>query len=449
MSTIHKVKISLDKRYDFSDGVKYITPSENVNIAIIPQFAKWIVLNDIQLRFFKLLEFNTIAQALNIFGNETIAKQVLIDIEGRRFFENNGKRISQGAFTLHFSLTNGCNLRCPHCYLSAGVKYDDELTTDEIKSVLSEFKNIGGKRVIFTGGEVAMLNNFTQIVEYAHELDLKIQILSNGILWNKKLIETISPLIDLIQISIDGYDEDSNKVIRGSGNFGLAMATVKEFLSRGVDTIIAITPSIKILDSIEEINAYADFARKLCEAFVEYKNNFNIRFTLDLMDGRELKLTKKERVAYYNATMRIYSSYYGVESRNMPFVLQRRSNQLLDNCSFGDLAITPNGEIYFCTKTTSCASIGNIRNLKFSYILEQSLAAKRLSNIDNLLPCKNCDLRYICGGGCKVDFFPTFTQVKDFISIDRANNGLITRNSCQEYHRIIDLMIETNKYLNQ
>ena len=26
-----------------------------------------------------------------------------------------------------------------------------------------------------------------------------------------------------------------------------------------------------------------------------------------------------------------------------------------------------------------------------------------MTDVDSILPCKHCDLRYVCGGGCRID----------------------------------------------
>ncbi len=57
---------------------------------------------------------------------------------------------------LHLYLTNSCNLRCPHCYMFSGSANFNELTTIEILKLLSDFKEVGGRNVSFSGGEPTM-----------------------------------------------------------------------------------------------------------------------------------------------------------------------------------------------------------------------------------------------------------------------------------------------------
>ncbi len=50
-------------------------------------------------------------------------------------------------------ITHGCNLRCKHCWISAGKQLDNEISLDDIKRTLKEAYNIGLESVNITGGE--------------------------------------------------------------------------------------------------------------------------------------------------------------------------------------------------------------------------------------------------------------------------------------------------------
>jgi MoaA/NifB/PqqE/SkfB family radical SAM enzyme len=54
---------------------------------------------------------------------------------------------------ISWNLTKKCNLRCPHCYMEAGRKADNELTTAECLGLLDEMKSLGTEMLILTGGE--------------------------------------------------------------------------------------------------------------------------------------------------------------------------------------------------------------------------------------------------------------------------------------------------------
>ena len=80
--------------------------------------------------------------------------------------------------------------------------------------VLTSFKENGGEFVTLSGGEPLMFKNFPQIINHAHNSGLKCTILSNGLLWSDKLIKELAPIIDEIQFSLDGVDEETNSAVR-------------------------------------------------------------------------------------------------------------------------------------------------------------------------------------------------------------------------------------------
>ena len=60
-----------------------------------------------------------------------------------------------------------------------------------------------------------------------------------------------------------------------------------------------------------------------------------------------------------------------------------------------------------------------------------------LSNINNLPICNVCDLKYICGGGCRIDRFPQI--------FNNAKNEQTKFCCSKEYKNFFyDIMIRTN-----
>ena len=101
---------------------------------------------------------------------------------------------------LNIYLTNACNLHCVHCFMNAGAKLKSELTSEKWKEVLSEFYAEGGEYVTFTGGEPTMYPQFEEVVMFAHQIGLKVTVLSNGLLWSEEKIQRIKSYLDEMQL---------------------------------------------------------------------------------------------------------------------------------------------------------------------------------------------------------------------------------------------------------
>lgn len=108
---------------------------DNQYLVIARDTANWLLLqNRRQLEIFKFLsDGKCVLDIFNIFPNDAQEDiyTVLIELEAKRF-ENFVGRYPQ-EHGMYMYLTNRCNQRCRHCYMFAGEKDDEELTTQEVK----------------------------------------------------------------------------------------------------------------------------------------------------------------------------------------------------------------------------------------------------------------------------------------------------------------------------
>ena len=89
-------------------------------------------------------------------------------------------------------------------------------------------------------------------------------------------------------------------------------------------------------------------------------------------------------------------------------------------------------------------SIGNVREDDFMSILTLAKKARKLADVNNLHPCKECELKYICGGECRVKHFKGFKEC-DFSLMEKAN-----RECSTEYkEKFYDMMIRLNQKMFQ
>jgi len=78
-------------------------------------------------------------------------------------------------------------------------------------------------------------------------------------------------------------------------------------------------------------------------------------------------------------------------------------NEIIKNCGIGMLVISADGNVYVCSRIKEVESIGNIKDNSYSYFKEKGISIFNESTVDNLSECSNCYLKYICGGGCRLD----------------------------------------------
>ena len=437
---IKQIEVDIDNKYDFPKNMEIIRHKE-VYLVIAVDTACWIVLqNENQFNFFNALKGRTIRSAIEEFtGDINDAKSVLVQIEARQFCSTECIPFNEQVCMIY--LTNKCNLRCPHCFLSAGLAKQAELSTEEIKDLIKKLSYFGIKEITLSGGEIALHKDLIEIIEFAYRNGISVRLLTNGVLWNERMVSDICNKVSSVQISIDGFSEQENAKMRGAGNFKKALNTVDLFMTKGVKTQIAITPypdsSLR-----NKVLSYANFAKEL-KAKYKNSNQIKIVFTSGFMDGREITLTKDERDNYRDIMNSVTKEYLNEDARDYPFILDHQQRKIMTNCSYGCLNISSDGDVYICSRS-GLKPVANIRTHSIEKIMDISRQAASLSEINNLEPCRDCHLKYICGGGCRIDEFPDMKTGP--YKLDNRPKRVCDENVRKEFY---DLMIRTNEQIFQ
>lgn len=434
-------QLNLKKTYNMPNNI-FIKDIKEQKIILSIDTACWLLLNDdTELSIYNFLSAgNTIKETLDKFSvNRKSVFNVLRELEAKHFEDLTVTKPPENGMYIY--LTNKCNLRCHHCYMLSGEANENELNTSEIKKLLHEFVDFGGKAVMFTGGEATLRDDLVEILREAKSLELSTGILSNGILWTNNLIENIFPFLDEVQISIDGYDDKTYMSVRGIDGFDIAKNTVEKLLKKNVRTTVAITPLQDTLIN-KEYN-YIKFIEDMLKKWTD--SPFFVKINTELMSGRDITPTEEENMIYKKSVRKIkdnfphFADYKG-------FALDHRYHCVIENCGYGGLTIASNGDVFFCNLTSKCARQGNIRNNKLSDILTLSKKARTLSSVNNLIPCRDCPLKYICGGGCRVRHFTDLVSKKINVNMS-TNNDFARIDFCDEEYknRFYSNMIKANK----
>lgn len=279
--TVRK-RISEDTKFTLPVNIKKVIYRGKM-LVISPETANWIILeNEEQWQFFQLLTSFDLGNALKQFNGAYDNAQYTVTQIVAKHFDNQLVKPKNNGGSMQMYLTNECNMRCPHCYMFAGLKKDRELSTKEIFDIISSFKKHGGNNIVFSGGEIALRKDLYEILKHSYDLGISNEILTNGTLWNAELVQKVVPLISRVQISIDGYDEATNSRIRGKGNFSRALNAVTLFYETNVDTEISVTPYLDE-DLAENYQYYIDFAPMLNQKYS--RANFLVKFTFDVLNG--------------------------------------------------------------------------------------------------------------------------------------------------------------------
>jgi MoaA/NifB/PqqE/SkfB family radical SAM enzyme len=128
--------------------------------------------------------------------------------------------------TIDFAITSMCPYHCPHC--SYGKRRKEDLSTNEILTLIEEIKDLGTAILGITGGEPMLRSDLERIIA-ACSPELSTILYTTGYNLNKKRAEELyNTKLDSVIIGIDSTDPKVQDVIRGEeGSLELGINALK------------------------------------------------------------------------------------------------------------------------------------------------------------------------------------------------------------------------------
>lgn len=392
-----RATISLTAGLDIPKSVVYFDLEDGRRVAVAREFGNWLVLSGNQYAQLELLRDGCIlSDVLNRYDarGQLEFKKLIAQIFARSFFDQNDSIVvpplNKVAF---FYLTYACNLACTHCYMYKERLRAPILSLAEYSNIFKGLKEIGIQNLTFSGGEPLLASNFKDIIGKAKSIGFNIAVFSNGTLWTDELVEFAGKNITAVQISIDGTTEQACSLVRGQGVYGKALKTVYALTKAGVEVTIATTPQASTAEEIHK--NYVRFTREINERSV---NPIFFRLSTKVLDGRGCGATEE----YLQQSLELSEEVYDGNSAKI-FAINHKPNSGLNSCGFGGLNFTPDGFVYPCNRLSDCEPIASIRELSIFEVYEMAKRINAFTNVDNTVPCSKCALKYLCGGGCRLD----------------------------------------------
>lgn len=119
-------------------------------------------------------------------------------------------------FLVVWNFTQLCNLKCKHCYASAGTIAPDELTCKEALKVSKKLADAGVNIIAFSGGEPLMRKDFFEVLKVSADYGVFTAVASNATLITKEIARKLKESnVGYIQISLDGASAETHNQFRG------------------------------------------------------------------------------------------------------------------------------------------------------------------------------------------------------------------------------------------
>jgi Cytidylate kinase len=127
---------------------------------------------------------------------------------------NNTELLLQYIPTVNYHIIKPCNMRCRHCFSDYDEININSLPFEEAKQIILEIAKIKSfKKINFSGGEPTMYKGIEELIQIAKKCNLETSMVTNGYNLIKKqpeLLEKFKGNLDLLALSIDGFDHELN-----------------------------------------------------------------------------------------------------------------------------------------------------------------------------------------------------------------------------------------------
>lgn len=363
-------------------------------------------------------------------------------------------------FQVDFDITLDCMYKCKHCNVDAGDKLENELTHEEIITILNQLNDIGVSDVSITGGEPLLRSDCLDILKHAASIaGFNLTLNTNGLLVDEKLIEFLEekcPNIN-IAVSIDGHTAETYSILRKS-KFNKEKVLVEEFnkvrealmllgksrLNVGANFTLTSPTIDNIWDTykfIKELNINNMLAIKFFPYGQGeiYKNELELSYfswNEFLIDATDKKINDPYYKGFqisvtcpWEIYMPLLEAGYSIEQvhkiwdYNSPLEseLYRKKRNIGCHAGITSCAISPNGDLYPCGTISSKYPpfvCGNLKDQTLEDIWYNSEVLDSLRKLDiNELEGECIDCKYVdlCGGGCRAR---AHTKYSTFTGID-------------------------------
>ncbi|MEE9132175.1 MAG: radical SAM protein [Gemmatimonadota bacterium] len=314
---------------------------------------------------------------------------------------------------ISWNLTKKCNLRCEHCYISAGriskAEAQDELSTEECFRVIDQICEVNPEALlILTGGEPLLRKDVFEIASHADSKGLWVVVGTNGVLVTEELCRrVIDAGIRGVALSLDSLDPATHDLFRGvQGAWDNTVNGSKVLRAAGLPFIIQTTIGKHNLGSILDL---ARFAYELGARV------FNLYFLVPTGRGAYTSdITAQEYEDTLTQLIELQKEFAGVmlvNSKCAPhyqrLLYQHDSDSPFlksfaggaGGCPAGThyLGIRPNGDMTPCPYLPVYG--GNLREKTFREIWETSSVFTRIRERNSLGGrCGACEFNEVCGG---------------------------------------------------
>jgi len=242
---------------------------------------------------------------------------------------------------VELNILEQCNLRCKHCSLP---NYDEIMSFERIKEILSILNENKVFELNITGGEVFLHPDILKIIDLAcGKYNFATSIVTNATLLTDDILRRIKKYNNLLGflVSLEGVGEDNDK-IRGAGVFKKVNQSIKKLKKFNFHVEISCTINAQ---NIDKYNKLIDYAK-----FLNVPINFNL-FKVAKKEQRDLVLEPKKYFSFIDDIFLKREKYYskiGLTNAAISGYLTTHKKRKTCRATLSGLTIDVNGRMVTC-----------------------------------------------------------------------------------------------------
>ncbi len=332
-----------------------------------------------------------------------------------------------------WNFTNICNLKCKHCYQSAGKKLPEELSLSKRLDIIDQLAREDVFSIAFSGGEPLMDKDLWPAIEKAKEEDMYVSVASNGTLITEEIAKKMTKVgIDYVEISLDSVYPERHDEFRGVQRAwertvkGIKNAVAQKAYQVGLASTIT-RMNFNELEDLIEFSIKLGTDKFFAFNFIpvgEGKNLIDLDLTPSMrekvlnilyeyyLEKNVVTLTtcpQYARVCMENSQGNFAaSSHYSASKGGKARLLA----EFIGGCGVGRgyCAIQPDGIVTPCVYMPIV--VGDLKKQSFKEIWTTSPVLEDLRSRENLKEhCGICEYRSACGG-CRARAYAYFGDYK-------------------------------------
>jgi radical SAM protein with 4Fe4S-binding SPASM domain len=312
--------------------------------------------------------------------------------------EESETQLLSAPLEVHLSVTNACSQRCGHCYMDSGKNDAGELSSVDLRRAIDLLAEMGVFHIALGGGEALERPDFFELAAHARARGMVPNLTTNGTLLTREAAERCR-VFGQVNVSLDSLDGGAQ------ADRAARLAAVDLLREAGIRVGINCVVTRKGVDGLANLIAFAKERGLVDVELLRLKPSGRGK-----KDYFERRLTPAQNKKFF-PFIRDLSLLHGgfpvkIDCSFVPmFCWHRPDKSLMEQfsvygCEAGNvlLGVRSDGRFAGCSFLSSEESIFELPELWRT--------SKHLTRLRGWIesapePCRSCDYRDICKGGCR------------------------------------------------